>query len=256
MAQFIDTHAHIYSTEFASDLSEVVNRAKANGVEKIIMPNINSASVDPMHRVATDFPAICVPLIGLHPTSVKENFREELEILTGRLKTYDYKAIGEIGIDLYWDKSFFKEQVEVFRFQLKMALKKGLPVVIHARDSFSEILAIIREEEFRGLKGVFHAFTGNSDQAEEIVDRGYLLGIGGILTFKNSQLAGVVDNISLDYMVLETDSPYLAPVPFRGKRNESSYLHYIAKCLAEIKGTSMEKVGDITSRNAKKLFSI
>jgi TatD DNase family protein len=256
MMQLIDTHAHIYLAEFSSDLSETVCRAKEKGVEKIIMPNINSASLEPMHQVALDFPEMCVPLIGLHPTSVKDNFRDELGLIFDRMKAYDYKAIGEIGIDLYWDRTFFKEQTEAFRFQLKVAREKSLPVVIHARDSFPEILAIVKEKEIKGLKGVFHAFTGNSTQAEEILDLGYLLGIGGILTFKNSPLAGVIERVGLDYIVLETDSPYLAPVPYRGKRNESSYIHYIAERLAKIKGTSIEEVAEITSQNAKKIFNL
>jgi len=252
--QLIDTHAHLYLENFETDTEAVIRRAMDQGVHKIVLPNIDSASLEPMHRLAQDYPEICVPLVGLHPTHVKENFWEELELIFSRTKEYAYKAVGEIGIDLYWDKTYLQQQKQVFEFQLRFAGENKLPVIIHARDSFREILDIVSREEYHGIRGIFHAFSGDQALAERIIELGYLLGIGGVLTFKNSILPEVIRNIDLDHLVLETDSPFLAPTPFRGKRNESSYICFVAEKLAEIKGISINEVAEITTINAKNLF--
>ena len=254
--QFIDTHAHLYLENFRTDKDEVINRARNKGIRKIILPNIDSASLEPMHQMAKDYPDMCVPLVGLHPTHVKENFREELEIIFRSTEGYAYKAVGEIGIDLYWDKTYLEQQIKTFEFQLNFAVEHKLPVVIHARESFPEIIDIVSRSEYRNLRGIFHAFSGNQTLAKQIIGMGYLLGIGGVLTFKNSKLSEVIRNIDLDHLVLETDSPFLAPTPFRGKRNESSYVYLVAEKLAEIKGVPLEKVAEITTINAKNLFLI
>ena len=252
----IDTHSHIYLDAFEKDIDDVIGRACEQGVGRIILPNIDAASMSAMHELSGKYPDICISLIGLHPTHVKENYRDELETIYKDLGKYPYPGIGEIGIDLYWDKTLFAEQKEAFTYQLRVAKENNLPVVIHARESFREILDIVKKEDFDGLKGVFHAFTGNSDLAREITDLGYLLGIGGILTFKNSGLDEVVKDIDLKYLVLETDAPYLAPVPFRGKRNESSYVLYVAEKLAEIKKNTVDEIAAVTSENAKRLFRL
>jgi len=252
--QLIDTHAHLYLENFETDTDDVIRRATDRGVHKIILPNIDSASMEPMHRLAGNYPEICVPLVGLHPTHVKVNFMEELELIFGRTKEFSYKAVGEIGIDLYWDRTFLEQQKQAFEFQLAFARENKLPVVIHARDSFREILDIVSRDEYRGIRGIFHAFSGDQALAERIIGLGYLLGIGGILSFKNSKLPETIRNIDLDHLVLETDSPFLAPTPFRGKRNESSYVYFVAEKLAEIKGVSINEVAEITTINAKNLF--
>jgi TatD DNase family protein len=252
----IDTHSHIYLPEFDYDLDEVINRAKGAGVGKIVLPNIDSSSIQRIHTLANAYPNYCIPLIGLHPTSVKGNFEEEFNKIFEQFNNYPYKGIGEIGIDLYWDKTFFKEQIFVFEKQLLIALQNDLPVVIHARNSFDEIFSSVSKSQFKGLRGIFHAFTGNPDQAKTIIGMGFKIGIGGILTYKNSGLDETVKTIDLQHMVLETDSPFLTPVPFRGKRNESSYITHIADKLAEIKDVSSGEVFRVTTNNAIDIFSI
>jgi TatD DNase family protein len=253
---FIDTHAHLYLNQFDNDIDEVIKRATDVHVDTIILPNIDSASIKPLHNLAERYPDFCVPLMGLHPTHIKENYQQELTRVFSQLGQYAYKGMGEIGIDLYWDKTFLMQQQLAFEQQLDYALENDLPVVIHARDSFNEILEIVKGNRYSNLKGIFHAFTGDRNLAEEIIDLGYLLGIGGIITFKNSHLSDVIGEIDLCHLVLETDSPYLAPTPFRGKRNESSYVPIIADYLAQIKKTGIEEVAEITSANAKKLFQL
>lgn len=254
--QFIDTHAHLYLKEFNDDLNLVIDRAKEMGVIKIVLPNIDASSILPLHVLSDRYPNLCIPLMGLHPTQVKENFAEEMEIILNRFEHFSYKGIGEIGIDLYWDKTHQVEQIAAFKIQLDFALKNHLPVVIHARDSFREILDILNTHEYSGLSGIFHAFTGDKELAMEITGMGFKLGIGGILTFKNSGLADAIRDVSLRHLVLETDSPYLAPVPFRGKRNESSYVRLVAEKLAELKDISVEEVAEVTTRNATEVFSL
>lgn len=254
--QLIDTHAHLFLDDFADDIDQVVRRSMSNGIDKIVLPNIDSKSIGPLHELSEKYPQFMVPLMGLHPTHVKDDYRSELGIILDQLEKYPYKAIGEIGIDLYWDKSFLEQQIEVFEQQLDAALLFSLPVIIHARDSFNEILNSIRKLKYKGVTGIFHAYTGTADLAREITSKGFLIGIGGILTFKNAHLSEVVNEIDIKHIVLETDSPYLAPVPYRGKRNESSYLIHIVEKLAEIKGLTIEEAGNITSQNAMKLFNI
>jgi len=209
-----------------------------------------------MHSLKNKYPDIIYLMSGLHPTDVKEDFKDELEFVVNSLKTYDYIAIGEIGIDLYWDKSFLNEQQEAFRFQIRLAMKHDLPIVIHCRDAFDEIFEILDKENCDKLRGVFHCFTGTLEQAKRAIDLGFVLGIGGVVTFKNGGIDKFLNQIDLKHIVLETDSPYLAPVPHRGKRNESSYIMYVVEKLSEIYGLSKEEIADITTKNAEKVFAL
>ncbi|MFO7658109.1 MAG: TatD family hydrolase [Bacteroidales bacterium] len=253
----IDTHAHLYLDNFDADREDVVKNALNAGVEKIVLPNIDSGSVNSIKKVCNSYPGIFLPLMGLHPTSVKEDFENELKNVESELKSCKYFGIGETGIDLYWDKTHVESQVKAFSKQIELALEYRLPIIIHARESFELIFKILDSYKSHSPKGIFHAFTGSESQADKITgDYGFLLGIGGIITFKNSSLQQVVQNIELDNVVLETDSPYLAPVPFRGKRNESAYLVHIAEKIAELKQCSPDAVAAITTSNAKSLFSI
>ncbi|PKQ67171.1 hydrolase TatD [Labilibaculum manganireducens] len=254
--KLIDTHSHIYSDDFKDDIEEIISNCRKVNIGKILLPNIDSESIPKMNRLVKRFPDMCVPMMGLHPTSVKENYREELENCKAWLAKGDYCAIGEIGMDLYWDKAFVKEQQIVFDTQINWALERELPIVIHARDSFDEIFEILESYRNSSLKGVFHSFTGNTEQAVKAIGFGFLLGINGIVTFKNSGLDKTVGSIGLDHLILETDAPYLAPVPKRGKRNESSYLVHIASKLSEIYQLSLDEVAKTTSANAEKLFNI
>ena len=251
----IDTHSHIYSEEFDSDRAEVIARAKAAGITKIILPNVDSESLPRMLQLESEYPGYCFAAIGLHPTSVKENYAEELAIVKKELERREYIAIGEIGIDLYWDKSFLKEQIQVFVQQIEWALEYKLPVIIHVRDSFSETMQVLEQFRGKGLKGVFHSFTGTIDQAREIIEfGGFYIGINGIVTFKNSGLDAVVQQIDPRYLLLETDAPYLTPAPFRGKRNESEYLTLVATKLANTFNMNFNQLTKITTENAYKLF--
>jgi TatD DNase family protein len=254
--QLIDTHTHIYLPEFNSDRDETVRRAVLSGVVKLLMPNIDIDSASQMLSVENNFPGICYSMIGLHPTSVKEDYVYQLDKLEDMANSNKFYAIGEIGIDLYWDQSGLKEQVLAFRRQIAFALKKNLPVVIHSRNSFSEVFKALEEFTGSGLKGVFHAFTGSANDAEKAIGLGFKLGIGGIITFKNSGLEAVVNQSGLENIVLETDSPYLAPMPHRGKRNESSYLCIINNKVAEIFGLSEEKTASVTYGNSVQLFGL
>ncbi len=251
---FVDTHSHIYSEEFSSDRNEVIANALRSGVNKIILPNIDSSSIKPLLDLASSRPTLFIPLIGLHPTSIKEDFRKELEIMEYWFNKRKFAGIGEIGIDLYWDKTFINEQIEAFRIQIGWAKKAGIPIVIHVRESFPEVLEVIRQEKEESLQGVFHSFTGNVEQAAEVIDLGFKIGVGGIVTFKNSGLDEVVKKISLKHIVIETDAPWLAPVPYRGKRNETAYISFVADKIASLHGISLEEVGKITTQNAKQLF--
>jgi|TARA_R110002050_G_scaffold48559_2_gene112953 TatD DNase family protein len=252
----IDTHAHIYSEEFNDDIDEVITRAYDSDVRKVILPNIDSSSVKKMLDLADQYPQICYPLMGLHPTSVGEDYQEELELVEFWLKKRKFYGIGEIGIDLYWERAFLEQQIIAFRHQLQLAKKYQLPVVLHVRDSFEEVFEVVQEEIEPGLTGVFHSFTGSVEQAARITDLGFKIGIGGIVTFKNSGLDEVVRQIDPKHLILETDAPYLTPTPFRGKRNESSYLIHIARKIAELHDLSVHEVARITSVNAVNLFGI
>ena len=252
----IDTHAHIYSEDFLHDVDEVLQRAYDNDVKKIILPNIDSGSVKRLFDLTDAYPHLCFPLLGIHPTSVAADYREELEAVEYWFDKKKFYGIGEIGIDLYWDRSFFNEQQDAFRYQLKIAKEKRLPVVIHVRDSFDETYKVVKEEQDGNLKGIFHCFSGNDAEARKIIDVGFMLGIGGVVTFNNSNLSDVIKDISIQHLVLETDAPYLTPVPKRGKRNESAYLVYVAQTLAKIYDIPVNEVAEITSENARKLFNI
>ena len=252
----IDTHSHIYSEDFDADRGEVIRRAQEAGVTKIIMPNVDSESLPGMLETERMFPDVCLAAIGLHPTSVKENYLDELALVKSELERRKYMAIGEIGIDLYWDKTFYTEQVFALQTQVQWALDSNLPVIIHVRDSHKETIEALQPFKNKGLRGVFHCFTGSRKEADEIVELGdFMLGIGGVVTFKNSGLAGNLKDIPLTKLVLETDTPYLAPVPFRGKRNEPAYTAFICNKLAEVYQVSVKEIDEITTRNAEKLFS-
>ena len=252
----IDTHSHIYSEEFDSDRAEVIARAKAAGVTKIILPNVDSESLPRMLQLESEYPGYCFAAIGLHPTSVKENYAEELAIVKKELERREYIAIGEIGIDLYWDKTHLKGQQVAFRQQIQWAKQYKLPIVIHCREAFDEIFEILEEEKSPELFGIFHCFSGTYEQALQAISYNMLLGIGGVVTFKNGKIDQFLDRIDLQHIVLETDSPYLAPIPFRGKRNESSYVVNVAAKLATVYNLSVTEIAQITTENSKRVFGI
>lgn len=252
--QYIDSHSHLYLDAFEDDLEEVMQNARNNGVAKIFLPNIDSSSIEGLHRLCKEYEDLCFPMMGLHPTSVKENFKEELQIIEKELFSNTYIAVGEIGIDLYWDKTYLKAQQDAFRTQLSWAKELALPIVIHARDSFDEIFEIMDEEADESLRGVFHSFTGNKQQAEKILSYDFYIGINGIVTFKNSGLSAVVKDLPLEKLLIETDSPFLAPVPHRGKRNESAYVVHVAEKIAELQGRSLQDIAKVSGENANKLF--
>lgn len=253
---FIDTHTHLYLEQFENDLEDIIYRAIDKGVVKMVLPNIDSSSIDKMLIICKKYPANCFPAIGLHPSSVKKNYSESINEVKDWLIKEKFCAIGEIGIDLYWDKTYKKEQLDAFNIQLQLSIDHELPVIIHSRNSFNEILEVLSDFKEGELQGVFHCFTGTISQAEQIISTGMKLGIGGVVTFKNAGLARSVEAIDLSHIVLETDSPYLAPVPKRGKRNECSYLLHIAAKIAEIKKISVEEVANVTTKNAIELFKL
>ncbi|MEI6681593.1 MAG: TatD family hydrolase [Bacteroidota bacterium] len=256
--EFTDTHTHLYAGEFKDDLETVISRALLNGVPNLFLPAIDSEYHEQMIRVVKRYPGNCHAMMGLHPTSVKGNYRDELALVAGHLADPEvtYYAIGEVGIDLYWDRTFEAEQTIAFQDQLDLALKYDLPVVIHTRNSMDLALGILAGRHDDRLRGVFHCFSGNTEQATQAIGLGFLLGIGGVLTYKNSGLQTVVENTPAQYLLLETDAPWLTPVPHRGKRNESSYIPLIAQKMAEIKHMSLQEVAEITTANALKLFGI
>lgn len=250
----IDTHSHIYLPEFDADMPKMLENAIQMGVGRIIMPAIDSSNHEAMLRIEKENPSVCLAMIGLHPCSVKENFEDELKIVSDFLEQRKFIAIGETGLDFYWDKTFIKQQYQAFHSQVEWAIRYDIPVVIHSRNSIDECIKVIAEHQHGDLKGVFHCFSGNTEQAEKIIDLGFYMGIGGVVTFKNSGLDKVLEQINLEKIVLETDAPYLAPVPFRGKRNEPSYLKYVVEKLSEIKNMSVEEITQTTTSNAEKLF--
>jgi TatD DNase family protein len=250
----IDTHSHIYSDEFDTDRAAMLERAEKEGVAKIFMPAIDTHSHQQLLQLEEENPGRCFSMMGLHPCYVKENYLDELKIVREYLEKRPFKAVGEIGLDFYWDKTFTDQQYEAFEEQVGWALEFNLPIVIHSRNSTDECIQVVAKHQTGGLRGVFHCFSGNAEQALKIVDLGFHLGIGGVLTFKNSGLDKAIEQISLEYLVLETDAPYLAPMPFRGKRNEPAYLKYVAEKLATLKQVSLDEVAQITTANAEKLF--
>jgi TatD DNase family protein len=254
--QFIDTHCHLYLPEFDEDLPEVFTRAETEGVIKCFSPAIDSSLMDKMLALEHTYPGKCFIMIGLHPCSVSENFEPELKTVENFLQKRSFAAIGEIGLDFYWSTQFLNQQYKAFKIQLELALQKNMPVVIHTRSAMQETIDFVKPFAAKGLTGIFHCFGGSYENAKQITDMNFLLGIGGVLTYKKSGLDEVVKQIDLKHIVLETDAPYLAPVPFRGKRNESSYIKIIAEKLAAVKNISLEEVAAITTANAEKVFSI
>ncbi|WP_420315667.1 TatD family hydrolase [Ekhidna sp.] len=250
----IDSHAHIYLEHFEEDVEEVVERAIANGVEKILLPNIDSTSIEQMLRLEEQYPDVCYPMMGLHPCSVKEDFEKELQIVEDWFNKRSFLAVGEMGTDLYWDKTFWEQQKEAFHFQCELALKHDLPIVIHCRETIDETILLVEQYEGKGLKGVFHCFTGTVDQARQITNLGFFLGLGGVSTFKNGGMDKVIPHLERSKIMLETDSPYLTPAPHRGKRNEPSYISLVADKVAEFLNLSRKELDDLTTANTNKLF--
>lgn len=251
-----DTHTHLYSEAFDEDRDIVIRNAMENGVTRFFIPAIDSTYTDSMLSLQQKFPDHMFLMMGLHPTHVKENFKDELEHVTEMLAEHKFFAVGEIGIDLYWDKTFLKQQQEAFKLQIRLAKKFKLPIVIHCRDAFDEIFEVLEEEKGDDLYGIFHCFTGTLEQAHRAISYNMKLGIGGVVTFKNGKIDAFLNKIALKHIVLETDSPYLAPAPYRGKRNESAYLVKILKKLTDIYGVSEEEIGAITTQNSKDVFGI
>jgi TatD DNase family protein len=250
----IDTHTHLYLEQFRDDIDDVISRAKAVGVEKFYLPSISSKYNKSMHDLEKKFPDDIFCMIGLHPCSVDDNFDLELDFVKKKIKEHNYKAIGEIGIDLFHEKKYFDQQVIAFDQQIKLAIENDLPIVIHSRDSFDEIFEVLEKFKCEKLRGIFHCFTGNIDQARRIIDLNFHLGIGGVLTFKNGKISEFLNEIPINKIVLETDSPYLAPSPYRGTRNESSYLKIIADKLAEIYNLKIDEISKITQQNSIEVF--
>ncbi|MEI7980438.1 MAG: TatD family hydrolase [Bacteroidota bacterium] len=255
---FVDSHTHLYAGEFDPDREAVLLRAEQSGISHLFLPAIDDSYHEKMLSLANRYPRLCYPMMGLHPTSVRENYREELISVEKWLATpgFRFYALGEIGIDLYWDKTFTNEQRIVLEEQLGLALKYDLPVVIHTRNSMDIVLKILEQENNPSIRGVFHCFSGSEDQARRAVTLGFMLGIGGVVTYKNSGLQKVVETTGLNNLVLETDAPWLPPVPHRGQRNEPSYLPFIAQKIAEIKKVSLDEVAEVTTQNSRRLFCI
>lgn len=252
--KFIDTHTHLYDEAFYENIGQFVAEAQAAGVQEMYLPNCDSTTIPAMMDIVALHPEALKPMMGIHPCYIKENYKEELAIAEKWLHEYDFAAVGEIGLDYYWDKTFVAEQKEAFNIQMQWAKAKDLPIIIHTRDSIDDGIAMVKAQQNGDLKGIFHCFGGTIDQAKAIIDLGFHLGIGGVVTFKNSQLDQVLAAIPLEHIVLETDAPYLAPVPYRGKRNESKYIPYIAEKLVTIYQSTLEEVARITTANAKNIY--
>jgi TatD DNase family protein len=251
-----DTHTHLYYETDPEKLSDLMQRSLDNKVFRLFLPNVDSESIPLVFGLSELYPDHCFPMLGLHPCDVKANYKEELDSISKEIAQRKIYAIGEIGIDLHWDKSTLSIQQEAFRIQINWAKNLGLPIVIHCREAFDEIFEILNELKDDKLRGIFHCFSGTIEQANKVLGLGFYLGIGGVLTYKNSGLDKVVQDVSLEHLVLETDSPYLTPVPFRGKPNESSYLVYIAQKLADLKQVSLEQIAEVTTRNSRMVFGV
>jgi len=251
-----DTHTHIYYHAGSNKLQEHLQRCLDNHIERLFLPNVNSASIKPVFDTVAAYPAHCFPMLGLHPCDVKENYVDELNTIRKSLENNQVYAIGEIGLDLYWDKSTLNIQKDAFRTQVKWAKELNLPIDIHCREAFTELFELLEELKDDKLFGILHCFTGTLEQAQQAIDLGFALGIGGVVTFKKAGLDNVVKEIDLKHIVLETDAPYLAPVPYRGKENESSYLIHIAQKVADLHAMSIEQVAEITTANSKRIFGI
>ena len=253
---FIDTHAHIYFNQYEKDIDSVINNSLENLVNKILMPNINSSSINKLYKISDLYKNICYPMIGLHPCYVDEDYENELKKIKNHLNKKKVIAIGEIGIDLYREKKFFEQQLDAFETQCYWALENKLPVVIHTRNSLKETINIVSKPHFKDLNGIFHCFDSSYEDAMKLIDLGFLIGIGGILTFKNSNLRETIAKIGIEKLVLETDSPYLSPEPYRGKRNEPANILYIAEMLQKITSIPLAKISQITTKNANELFDL
>lgn len=251
----IDTHSHLYAIDFEQDRNEALKRAQDAGVERVFLPAIDSETHERMMQLVVEAGGYCLPMMGLHPCSVDENFKTELEVVTQWLNKEKFYAIGEIGLDFYHSDTFKNQQLEAFEFQIDLAKKCNLPIVIHSRSSMDECIKMIQGKQDGSLKGIFHCYGGDERQARKIIDMGFMLGIGGVVTYKNAGLASLVETLPLESMVLETDAPYLTPVPHRGKRNETSYIRFVAEKIAFLKNIDLEQVCIVTSGNAKKIFS-
>jgi len=254
----IDTHTHLYGEQFDEDRDEIIQECLENNIQKLLLPNIDSNYTDRMLKLSNKYPEVCYPMMGIHPCSINsETIESELNHFDKMLEKHNFIAIGEIGIDLYWDKTTLDAQVKAFEYQIDKAKELNLPIVIHARDSFNEIFEIIDKKNDDRLRGIFHCFTGNVEQAQHIINYGnFLMGIGGVVTFKNSGLDKVVANFPMEHFVLETDSPYLTPTPYRGKRNKSSYLTLIGEKMADIFHCDLTKIKEVTSKNAIEMFQL
>lgn len=250
----IDTHCHLYAEEFDNDRAEMIRRAQAAGVQQLYLPGIDSTCIDAMLQLEKDYPGVCFPMMGLHPCYVKENYKEELAIVKNWLERRPFCAVGEIGLDYYWDKTFMTEQQEAFELQMSWAFEKKMPIVIHTRNAMQETIEMVKPWAKKGLGGIFHCFSGSYESAKQIVDLGFYLGIGGVITYKNAGLPAALEQIGVEHLVLETDAPYLSPVPFRGKRNESAYLTHVLDKLVETKRILPQELSRITTENAQKIF--
>lgn len=251
----VDTHCHLYSEEFKDDIDAIINQAKNIGVTKFYLPAIDSSTLQPMLALEARYPNTCFAMMGLHPCYVKDNYKDELQIVANQLAERQFVAIGEIGLDFYWDKTFAAQQYEAFELQMQWAVDKKLPIVIHTRNAMQETVNMVAPFAAKGLTGIFHCFSGSYESAKQITNMNFMLGIGGVITYKNAGLPEALKDIPNEFLVLETDAPYLSPVPFRGKRNQSSYLQYILEKLADTKQIAIEKMAEITTANAEKIFS-
>ena len=254
--RFIDTHAHLYSSPLNENRELIIQNAINNGIDTIIMPAIDSATLESMLELEAAYPNNCIAMMGLHPCSVKDNVQQELDIVEAQLKKRKFIAIGEIGLDYYWDKTFIQQQIEAFTIQMQWALEKQLPIVIHTRNAMGETIEAVKPFAKKGLRGIFHCFSGSQESAQQIISMGFHLGLGGVLTYKNAKVAEAIKEIPMSHFVLETDAPYLSPVPYRGKTNEPAFMIEVAKKLAEIKNIPLQEVAVITTNNAKAVFGI
>lgn len=254
--RFIDTHSHIYDETMLLDIEVILKNAISNGVEKILMPGIDSRCINNMLALEQKYPQQCIAMMGLHPCYVKEDYEQELKIVEDWLAKRKFVAIGEIGLDFYWDKTFAEQQHEAFELQMQWALDYELPIVIHTRNAMGETIELVKPFAKKGLRGVFHCFSGSKESAEQIINFGFHLGLGGVLTYKNAGVAEAIADIPMEWLVLETDAPYLSPVPYRGKRNEPAYMIEVAKKLAAIKNIPLHEVAEITTKNAASIFRI
>ena len=254
--RFIDTHAHLYSTPIKENIEGIMKNAMDNGIDTIIMPAIDSTTLEAMLEVEASYPQNTMAMMGLHPCSVKENVKEELAIIEAQLQKRKFIAIGEIGLDYYWDKTFTTQQMEAFEIQMQWALDYKLPIAIHTRNAMGETIEAVKPFAKKGLRGIFHCFSGSKESAEQIIAMGFHLGLGGVLTYKNAGIAEAIKDIPMEWLVLETDAPYLSPVPYRGKTNEPSYMIQVAMKLAEIKNLPLHEVAEMTTNNAMGVFGI